>query len=424
MTEDLFQLEGEAEEVAVGASFAPSGWIGPMQATYVYGVGYVDFDLPQIALEHQTGEMDTVLGEAGDEGVPFGVLLEKEGKFYDVVRESSGGKWKFFYQDRSRANVLCQILDKERPLHNAKEQQFPHRPDQIWRIECRVADTLTLTDEGKSKFENDVMGWEVLVKAPTKSSKEWHLFHGMALPSFVTAYANMRGWENAGFSVEELLRPDDDLTFTDDLQLQLIGNTDQGFDASRFWSRRKLLWQSLGEDNPKASSPIGGKRNVTTSEKLSQALTTALSTWGKPVYCRVIQVRDPRVDASYPSASGIVRPRVALITDIYKNQAAAQAAATKERESWQDNGASEPAPTPGPATTEPGDDGVFVPEAWIEMPDDWTQQVEGGGDVEVGLREKYGGKPKPVMLKALKRDTAWLADSLMVTPEDVMKALA
>ena len=131
------------------------------------------------------------------------------------------------------------------------------------------------------------------------------------------------------------------------------------------------------------------------------------------------------MDARYTNANGVVvNPRVGIITNIYKNAAKAEAAAVIEREAWASDGDETTTPTKAAAAAAVATNDAFVPEGWEEMPHKWAEQVNGGtDDVPVGLQEKYGGKPKPLMLNALKDDKAWLAENLMVTPEDVMKSL-
>lgn len=398
----LFDL-GTQHDVPVGASFAPSGWYAPFSTAIVYAVGWVELDLETLAKDLDSGLATTnALTEVGDgSDASFRERLTKDGNLFDGCTEAQTGSFKYYFFDWERAKILCGLLNVEEP------GKFPRRPEVRWRVETPVADVVSLTDDAKEKFERDVLSWEVELKAMQKNSPNWFNWHGLVLPCMVAAYANLMGWKTPGFDISELALPEDEVIVTDKFQLEMVGNTDVGLEASKLLARRKALWTALGEDDVKVSNP-----DDTESDQLKEALAVAVSSWNKPVYARVLQVPSPKVDDVWDDGSGR-RNTISVLTEFFRNKKAAQKAYEAEVEARSGEYVSKPADAP--ASGNGADADVSVPDAWAEIPEDWYEAVR-------GLKAEIGKKPKPVIKKTLNEMSERLEEEYMVTAEDVLQA--
>ena len=405
----LFDL-GTQHDVPVGASFAPSGWYAPFSTAIVYAVGWVELDLETLAKDLDSGLATTnALTEVGDDSdAPFRKRLAKGDDLFDTCAKSRSEKFKYYYFDQERAEVLCELLSVEEPAYTRDGRKFPRRPEVRWRVETSVSDVVSLTEEAKEKFERDVLSWEVELKAMQKNSPNWFNWHGLVLPCMVAAYANLMGWKTPGFDISELALPEDEVIVTDKFQLEMVGNTDVGLEASNLFIRRKAFWSALGEDDVKVSNP-----DDTESDQLKEALAVAVSNWNKPVYARVLQVPSPKVDDVWDGESGRRRNRISVLTEFFRSEKAAKAAYEAEVEARTGEYVSKPASATTPSDDDEGYDNI--PFAWAEIPDDWFDAMK-------GLKAEIGKKPKPVLKRTLEGMSERLEEEYMVTPEDVLQA--
>ncbi len=410
----LFDL-GMQHDIPVGASFAPSGWYAPFSTAIVYAVGWVELDLETLAKDLDSGLATTnALTEVGDGSEePFRERLMKGhdkgyDNLFDTCARSRSDKFKYYYFDQERAEVLCELLSVEEPAYTRDGRKFPRRPEVRWRVETSVSDVVSLTEDAKEKFELDVLSWEVELKAMQKNSPNWFNWHGLVLPCMVAAYSNLMGWKTPGFDISELALPEDEVIVTDKFQLEMVGNTDVGLEASNLFVRRKALWAALGEDDVKVSNP-----DDTESSQLKEALAVAVSNWNKPVYARVLQVPSPKVDDVWDGESGRRRNRIPVLTEFFRSEKAAKAAYEAEAEAREGEYVSKPASDS--ASDNGADAAVHVPDAWAEIPEDWYEAVR-------GLKAEIGKKPKPVLKKTLEGMSERLEEEYMVTTEDVLQA--
>jgi hypothetical protein len=413
----LFDL-GQQHDTPVGASFAPSGWYAPFSAAIVYAVGWVQMDLATLAadLDNDITSDNALTVVNGGVDKTFREQLEKNGQLFDTFSKSRSDKFKYYYFDRERADVLCQMLDVEEPAYTLDGRKFRRNPEVRWRVETALDDVVSLNADAKEKFERDVLSWEVELKAMQKNSPNWFNWHGLVLPSIVAAYAKLKGWKagELGFDISELTQPEDDIIVTDKFQLEMIGNTDVGLEGSKLFIRRKALWGALNENNVKASNP-----DDTESPQLKEALTVATSTWNSPVFARVIQVPSPKVDDTWEGNAGRVRSRIPILTDFYRNVKAAVKAyesETEAREAVYANGGvmiRPSAPVSSKDGAEPDATVSPIPEAWVEIPDEWLETMK-------AIKADIGKKPRPVIKKNLEEMADTLADEYMVTVDDVL----
>lgn len=416
MPHKIFKLGTESHETPVGTSFAPSAWIGPAKAGHVYAVGWVEFNLEQLYSDYNN-DLRTVLDETDEVTNERWVdLLVREHGVADLIETSrAGDKFNYIYRDPDQAAVLARLLNLEEPAASRSGRPFDRRPSHLWRLEMPIADVLTISDEGKEKFETDVMVFSVEQKGIAKNSPSWWRWHGMTLPSLVAAYATLMKWKSPGFDLGEFLVPDDEFIVTADFEERMVGNGEVGYDKSVLWQRRIDLWAALGEKDAKISDP-----DKTESDKLKEALMVATHNWEDAVFCRVIQVPSPRVDDVWTTPEGQARRnRVPVVTAFYTSERTATTAAKAEREDLEiEVSADEPDAEPDAEsdTEETASSGDSVPEAWREYPDDWYTAVN-------EIRETVldgKNRPMPVVKKALTGMAKRLAEEYMTTPEEVL----
>lgn len=399
---DIFNLGEQKHQAPVGASFAPSAWIGPFQAAHVYTVGWVEFDLAQLYDDYNADLTTCLTNEDEVTSERWVDILVSEVGVADMVQKSQSGKFKYYYRDYDKAAALARLLDKEEPALTRSNRTFKRRPEHRWRIEGKVSEMLTLTDEAKEKFESDVLAWEVEQKGIAKNSPDWFAWHGLVLPNLVYAYAKLMGWDVPPLDMSEFLVPEDEFIVTDKLQLELIGNTDVGPNDSALFIRRKALWGVLGEDDPKVSDP-----EKTESEKLAAALTVATHDWQSPVYCRIVHLPSPRVDDVWERNGQRRRNRIPVITSFYGSSQHAENAAKSEHVEEEVQSVAKSA----------GSNEFYVPDAWAEFPDDWKNTAA------TLKAEVTDGQPRPlpVVKQKLVEMTKRLKDEFMVTPDDLLK---
>jgi hypothetical protein len=343
MTNDIFHLAPTPAETATGGAFTPGHWIAPFTAGYVWQVGWVEADLDQFKRDLAAGiggPLENV--DPGDEaGRTFAEILGDT--LYDDIRKGRE-KRAYYYADRSRAQVVARLLDIVEPAYRKNSSDtFKRNPAQFWRMETSVAETVTLSNEAKAKFESDRIIWEVPVKALGSSSTAQYQYHYLALPAAVKAYADLLGWQTPTLkAVEELSGPSDEVIITEVLKGRLIGGTEDVPAAeSLSWLDRVALWKSLGEDEPRAHGwtpecwtkltgssddcPDEGRAKLTDSERLGAALRTMRTNWTGPTWAAVVRVPDPDPANAYGSPPR--HPSIPLFVAFYRNRDEAVAAA-------------------------------------------------------------------------------------------------
>lgn len=351
---DFLRTE-EQIEIPVGIAFAPTGFIAEWAAGIYYSF-FTSADFP--------------VGEYG----------------WDKRRQTSAGDYWYYFTDRAKANVAYEETGGE------------YNPTTVWEWAAKSGTVLNFRGDNIQDAFGDLISRDSSVRT-LRSGKYRHELQMMSLPAAVAAMAMAYGYDHPGFPLDELLKPVDEVLWTDDFQRDMIGNSDVGYADSILWKRRATLWKALGEDDARNWQPMGtGTKWDTTSEKLHNCLAILHSPWSSPIWARVYFVPDPRVDAIYQSgevARRLTRPALATI---FASKAEAQAAATEET-------GVEPTATAkiGAVAGE-----LALPSGYEEFPDDWVAAV-------VALKEEYEGvMPSPPRLKA-----DGVLDRLMVEPADI-----
>lgn len=317
-------------------------------------------------------------------------------------------------------------------------------PNQNWVLQAMTSDVLNLTDEGKSKFGQAIVK-SVRVSSPA-SRDHRHEALLISLPAAVAAYADVMGWENPGYPLDEL--DTEDIAFTDDYSAYLIGHPDaresdaKAFNIARdlatatfgdkardvvrrlvcdinlseglpsvpvavtnaigdvahlhwtnslFYDRREALWNALDEKNRDVYQPYGSttakgkpsKFACQEDNKLSKALDILSATWESAVWARVNNVFNP-APAAISNRTG-KRLEIPCIVKIYKTVEEAQADVANDNE--------EEGVAPVAVSTPVGTQLPPVPSAWVDengtpIKDAWVAQVR-------EMKKKYPG-PLPL----------------------------
>jgi hypothetical protein len=309
-------------------------------------------------------------------------VVKSEGVTPSLV--TGNGPWYRYYFETFEK---CQEAIKALELESFGK---PKRPDQEWRFETPAAKLLNVSGDDNPFGDPAIFAAQV---ATLRSNKARHEIHMIALPAAVAASANKLGFANPGFPMDELLELGQDVAATEAKQRELIGSwvdedapkreryKDAGYEQSVMWKRRAVLWNALGEDDPKKYQPIGrGTRFDTESGKLSKCLQILATKWGKPIWGRLVLVPDPRVDAVYTSRSSgdVGRLNVPALVEIFPDEAAARAAAEAE--------GTESTPASSASTEK------TVPEAYKDYPEMFHEAVE-------RFKAKGIAGPPPVVLQ-------------------------
>lgn len=326
MTEELWFLKGGKEhEVAEGGDFPITGFVGQLTITHVY-------------------RLWTEIEPTAIEAEP------------DLYQQMGSG-FVLYYTDSSDAKKAQEEIGSDID------------PQRVLYIEMPTDSVLNFRDEAAlSKWGASVAGD---VRDVTLRSKKYrHGPHLIFLPRLVAAIADVRGWKNAGFDLADIDVARDDFVASDELQLELVGNPDEGYKDSRYWAQRAALWASLGEDDPNVYRPKGattvraGREQpsevATTSDRLSTCLRAYVVDWTQPVYARLKLLPDPRVDAVTGAGNRLTIP---VIWELFENEAAAKAACQADLEAMGITAGDAPAPPEG------------IPAKWAEIPEAWESTI-------------------------------------------------
>lgn len=317
-----FLNQKETVKLPVGGDFGPNSFIGPFAARVLYSF-YSAVDLMQ----------------------EWKALDQKPTM---VSRRKMGPGWRYYYDDSALASKALELAGNDQ-IKNAS---------QVWTFQAETAKLLNLAEENKEKF-GDAVTYDVDIL--TLRSKKRHPFQLMALPSAVASMAKLLGYDTPGFPLNELTSQD--AIFTDEFRTQMIGDPETGdYENSVLWQRRLMLWTALGEKDAKRYNPKGtGTKFDTESDKLSECLSIIALAWSGPAYLRLVQVPDPRVDATY--GDDHKRLTVPCIYTVYPDAKTAKGEADEELARRKAGGDAHAGTNGnGPIAT-----GLQVPAAWKDL---------------------------------------------------------
>lgn len=266
------------------------------------------------------------------------VAADKKVTCRDIVEVPGSGWWSLYFVDDeaglARAQHAVTTLDLKGPADKSGNRR-PAAPRHVWRFRINREEVISFSSgESREKWGDSegIIGLDVLVQGHTRNS--WmrrHQYQLIALPSAVAAAARYSGEANATYDLSELLG--DDVVVTDEFHHLLCGGQDPSDDwtASILGQRRATLWKLLGEDDVKIFNCAGTgfkKYQATEGTVLNECLKVASFHWPEPIWCKIMQVWNPRPGAVSGQGN---RLRVPVIFEFYANGAEAQAALDAER---------------------------------------------------------------------------------------------
>lgn len=361
-----------------GGDFSPSGFIGLVGASVLYSF---------------MSQEDSANG-SHDDLPPF------------AIRQKLGASdwFRYYYKTQAEAKVAMEMLGVEG--YNGKDPIA----QQVWNIQVDRDSVMNFADQEKlSKWPRTILSD---IEITTLRSKKRHLFHFLALPLAVQAVAKLMGYKYEPFSVSELLQRD--VAFTDDFQTKMVGSPDakQGdeghYTNSVLYQRRAALWASLGEDNPEAYLPMGAEKFGTTSQQLSNCLQIVSSPWKNKIYGRVVQIPDPRADATYESNGETKHQTTGMLYEIFGGGEKEASEVAREELARIAKNQEAKAAANGNNNGKASD--LVLPAKWAENGatlDDWEAQV-------IEILNKHHEKPAKPVLNKLAREND-------VTPAELEK---
>ena len=227
--------------------------------------------------------------------------------------------------------------------------------DLTWYLEAQKDRLFWTSEESKAKWKRDPINASVRVRG-LGSRKYRHEFQLIALPCAIRAVARCYGGMDLEFDIAPLFERD---VQSDDFFARMCGDPDAKkqdlkefekniddqvekgvpvlaaiesaratlpipLEYSVLWQQRKQLWAELGESDPhRYTVNQGDKKTDTVAPHLSMALGI-VQPWTEPRWARVVLTPDPRVDAL--DKEGQYRDNLAVIVDLYKDEAEAKAA--------------------------------------------------------------------------------------------------
>lgn len=293
-------------------------------------------------------------------------------------RRAQGKGFRYYYNGPAEAKKAAELLAVE------------INPQQVWRFVATRESVLNIADsEVLAKFSDPIIFDNVQVST-LKSAKHRHELHMIALPAAVAAAAKVLGYESAGFDLSEL--SDNQTVYTEEFAVKMIGDKDAKKDTddkhytkSVLWQRRVELWKSLGESDP-FTYQVQGEKYVTKAPKLAECLGIIAYPWTSAIPLRLVNVNDPRADATFESQSGEdKRMTIPVIYEIFSDLDAAKTVASKELSDRAAKNGNSNGHAPSPA----------IPSVWADIPDEWNKLI-------VSLKAEMNGKPRPIVLKMLK----------------------
>lgn len=380
MSDFLIQTDKGAPQVElpVGEGFPKTGFIAPWTATVMYKVAWYEVDL-----QKEAEDLAALLPSNAEELLG---AITVDGKSFDArLTSRAGDKFAYFYEDRERANQLQDYCHLNEP------KDWKPSPQQVWYFETAVDSIYGLDDEAKEKFAGPVLSFDVRITT-LRSKKYRHLYHMLALPSFVSAYAIAAGIKCPQFDLSPLTAPDDEVIFNAEMEKHWIGDADEGYEEALFWQERVKVWEALGEVDPQNfHTKAAGTKYSVESDQLDTLLEATVRTWTTPVNARLIPVPDPRLAAAYQRDDEKVRPSVPVIAQIFASAEEAEKVALAERPQKDESEGTEVVTTET-VTVESGQ--AAVPAAWASATDQWVKQVKEIKDKLTGPPPTWGGQLK------------------------------
>jgi hypothetical protein len=241
--------------------------------------------------------------------------------------------------------------------------------NEVWRLAAPVS---SLKNVDQSKFDKSpTVSFDIRIVGLRSANR--HTYQLMALPGTVQAVAKYAGIEldlpNPLLNLV-IAKPED---FTEEFATRFIGIPKAGKDDENYWPNSELgqwraaLWNALGE--PDVTKLHNGQK-PTEADELLYCLGM-VGAWKNPQWCRVVQVPDPSLDATYTDRDGNVRhQRVAVVWEFFSDEKTAtevgQAELAKRAEKQAE---AEPTETDG-KLAEPN-----IPQEWRELPDEWRGAI-------------------------------------------------
>lgn len=279
------------------------------------------------------------------------------------------------------------------PQHHAEAVQAKtalnqqYGPAAILRWELPHSHWLNIaSEENRANFGDPIAND---VQMTSLYGTKMHEYQLLFLPSLVQEMALVGGLLKERIFEYEGLETDNEQVSLD-YQTKMIG-TDKEYELSELWKARVAIWAALGEPDPrKFTTNQKGK-----SDTDSKALAACLSFVTRPetiVWARLVRVANPKMPKPDKKAFGVI-----VVAKLWQNEAAARAEIKSDE------------------STEASPNGKVyppMPEQWAgASPQDWIDQAN-------QILEEYKGKPKPVVLKALKGRDKQLQETYAVSAAD------
>lgn len=313
---------------------------------------------------------------------------------YDDFTARGDGSWLYYLDDadcEAKAKIAVDAFDLTDPSGSR-----PASPGRVWRFRISRNDVISFSSQESREKWGDaegVIAFDVPVRGHTKRAwKSRHEYQLIALPSAVAAAARYMDEADAIYDLSELLS--DDAVFTDEFHHLVVGGRDENdaWTESILGQRRAELWKVLDENDVKVYNPFGiGAKKYQAKEgsALDECLKVASAQWPQPLWCKVMQVPNPRSDAVSGQGN---RLNIPAIFEFYANRKEAQAALDAERAEFGADGTDSDAVTAATAET----------ASHPPLPADWEQ---------VGVDEwvnelKQNDKPAPLAAKELSATVA------------------
>lgn len=260
---------------------------------------------------------------------------------YDLRR--TAGSWGYFYYWKSKRAAM-EAMDYV-------GAQYP--PTTQWCFYAETGDIVNLRNP--ENWGGDIFQ-SLRVAAAGKQAHEWGL---LALPAAVQAVARYQRIEVPEFPFEDLVNLPVNLT---DADAEMV--------MEQLTEYRASLWQALGEDDAsKYHTTSMNTEHSTKSRSLSQGLNLYYASWPKPLWLRLVLVRDPRVDAL--NKAGDKRLQLPVIAELFTGEKQAREALGESVESQTTSSVGAPP----------------IPAMWAELPGDWREMID---------NIVNSGKPLPV----------------------------
>ena len=289
-------------------------------------------------------------------------LPYKEGVDYVVSTIRDDSHFYYFF-DEEAGKAAAKVLKR-------------YNPDHTWRFEMPTSSVKSFrTDTAAEKWGQSISADTQI--APLGSRKHRHEYHMLTLPSLIDAFARRAGMLTESiWHCQEMLDASIE-NLTDEFEWRMVGHPDANdqdkermaellvvvnndlakahavalghnvsdnnlkdyegvkihYTYSHLWQRRAQLWKALGEDNAAAyivagtsTTEKGKEFETSATTKLNVLLKVSTIEWAQPIWVQMYTVYDPTVGSAYSSKGSMTRPKLPVIGEIFKDEAAAIAA--------------------------------------------------------------------------------------------------